>query len=101
MPRFYFHISSKDEFLPDTTGTELEDLGTAHIYAFRLILKMMQTFSDASDWHGWRAEVTDEKWRIVLVVLFPSRLPTETEQAGGGRPVGHACPCQVRSAHSD
>jgi hypothetical protein len=75
MPRFYFHISSKDEFLPDTKGAELEDLGMAHAYALRLILSMMQTFSDAADWRGWRAEVTDEEWRTVLVVLFPDRLP--------------------------
>ena len=81
MPRFCFHVSSKDEFMPDTTGAELDDLGAAHGYALRLILKVMETFSDAPDWRGWRVEITDEDWRTVLVVLFPDRVPERADRA--------------------
>ena len=38
MPRFYFHLTSKDTRIPDESGKELNTLNNAYVYARNLIL---------------------------------------------------------------
>jgi hypothetical protein len=71
--RFFFHFSSREDFVLDSDGAELKDLRAAHAHALGIIRDMMAMFSDAEDWRGWRIKITDTDWRTVLTVLFPDR----------------------------
>jgi Domain of unknown function (DUF6894) len=69
MDRFFFHISSMDELIPDANGREFGDLAAAHRHAMLLIHKMVML--DDLDWRGWSIKVTDAGGRSMLSVLFP------------------------------
>jgi uncharacterized protein DUF6894 len=69
MSQFFFHFTSKGDFVCDTKGRELTDLAAAHRHAMLLIHKMV--LLDDMDWRGWSVNVTDASNRSVLSVLFP------------------------------
>jgi hypothetical protein len=69
MSKFFFHVTSKGDFVRDFKGRELTDLSTAHRHAMLLIHKMVSL--DDMDWRGWSINVTDASNRSVLSVLFP------------------------------
>ena len=52
MPRFYFHLTSKDSRIPDESGKELNTLNDAHVYARNLIDKILfhVGYDDADLW---------------------------------------------------
>jgi hypothetical protein len=41
MPRFYFHLASKDDHIPDDSGRELATLHDAYVHARKLIDKIL------------------------------------------------------------
>ena len=41
MPRFYFHLASKDAHIPDDSGKELDNLNDAYMHARKLIDKIL------------------------------------------------------------
>jgi len=41
MPRFYFHLASKDSHIPDDSGKELATLHDAYAHARKLIDKIL------------------------------------------------------------
>ena len=69
MAHFFFNLSSKDRYIPDPKGRELDDVAAAHRHAMLLIHKMV-SLHDA-DWRGWSISVTDTMDQPVLSVLFP------------------------------
>ncbi len=69
MNRFFFHFSSNDALIRDSTGHECADLAIAHHHALRLVYKMIAL--DDMDWRGWSIKVTDANDRSALSVLFP------------------------------
>jgi hypothetical protein len=69
MSKFFFHVTSKADFVRDFKGRELTDLDAAHRHAMLLIHKMVSL--DDMDWRGWSINVTDASSRSVLSVLFP------------------------------
>jgi hypothetical protein len=79
MSKFFFHFTSKGDFVYDTKGRELTDLAAAHRHAMLLIHKMV--LLDDMDWRGWSVNVTDASNRSVLSVLFPQR---SFSQSGNG-----------------
>jgi hypothetical protein len=52
MPRFYFHLRSKENHIPDDSGKELKNLNDAHEHARKLIDKILFHVSpdDADLW---------------------------------------------------
>ena len=71
MPRFFFHFIHDGDRLFDDVGLELPDLGSAHKYAMLLIRQATSYFEDASAWRDWVIEITDDRRRHFLTVLFP------------------------------
>ncbi len=69
MSQFFFHVTSKGDFVHDFKGRELTDLAAAHRHAMLLIHKMVPL--NDMDWRGWSINVTDASNRSVLSVLFP------------------------------
>ncbi len=47
MTRFFFHFSSRDQFVADPIGRELAHIGAAHRHALLLIEKAVLLFSHA------------------------------------------------------
>jgi hypothetical protein len=69
MSKFFFHVTSKGDFVRDFKGRELTDLAAAHRHAMLLIHKMVSL--DDMDWRGWSINVTEASSRSLLSVLFP------------------------------
>jgi uncharacterized protein DUF6894 len=72
--RFFFHFVSKDKFIPDPNGRELEDVGAAHGHALLIIEKSVVLLSHEVDWKGWSINVSDASGRVLLSVLFSPNL---------------------------
>jgi hypothetical protein len=72
--RFFFHFVSKDKFIPDPNGRELEDVGAAHRHALLLIEKSVVLLSREVDWKGWAINVSDASGGVLLSVLFAPSL---------------------------
>ena len=70
MTRFFFHFVSKDKFIWDPNGRELEDVGAAHQHALFLIEKSVLLLSHEVDWKGWSINVSDASDHVLLSVLF-------------------------------
>ena len=71
MPRFYFHFASKDRFVHDDQGADIEGLASAHLHALRLIVRTLR-FMDGAEPERWTVQVADDKGHVRLTVLFPS-----------------------------
>jgi hypothetical protein len=72
--RFFFHFSSRDQFVADQKGRELEHIGAAHRHALLLIEKAVLLLSHELNWSGWSIDVSDSTGRTLLNVLFPRHL---------------------------
>jgi hypothetical protein len=93
LSQFFFHLSSKEEFLPDLDGVELTDLSDAHRRAVRLIDQVTSVLDREQEWPGWTIMITDEADRSVLTVVFTVAQPprgTASERAATAqnRPAG-------------
>jgi hypothetical protein len=73
MGRFYFHVLSTDQYIPDSEGSECEDLSACHEHALKIIKECLP-FID-SDPRRWWIEIEDSKGEKNLTVLYPSRTP--------------------------
>ncbi len=62
MKRYYFHLASPHGRSEDTTGIRLPDMAAAVEEAIRAALLIVRAPSQtpATDWRGWRIEVTDQ-----------------------------------------
>jgi hypothetical protein len=74
MPRFFFHFVHKGGWTRDVEGHELANLRKAHEYAVLLIEQATCHYEDAADWRNWLIQITDNRGRPLLTVLFPARL---------------------------
>lgn len=86
MPRFYFHISSKDEDVPDHDGMELKNLAQAHDHAMTVIRDTLPFVVDQLD-RGWLLDVADANGRVVLTVPYRTSASTRSKPSGEGRGV--------------
>jgi hypothetical protein len=76
MARFYLNLSTPNEYFKDNVGYDVNDTAAAHSAAVRLASRV-ETFvpfflNRALDFRGWTVEVTDEKRRRVVTVMFPT-----------------------------
>jgi hypothetical protein len=77
MARFYFHLSTPDEYFHDDIGHDLNDLAAAHSVAIRLagrVETFVPFFLDrALNFRRWTVEVTNESQQRVITVMFPTK----------------------------
>jgi hypothetical protein len=77
MVRFYFHLSTPDEYFHDNIGYDVNDAVAAHSVAVRLAGRLetfVPFFQDrALDFRRWTVEVTNERQQRVITVMFPKK----------------------------
>jgi hypothetical protein len=72
MAKFYFHVASTDEFVPDYEGSELQGLAECHNHALKIIWECLPFVQ--SDQRRWWIEIADGYGKDVLTVLYPRHL---------------------------
>jgi hypothetical protein len=70
MPRFYFHVTSKDSHTPDDVGKELDSLNDAYEHAWALIYKIL--FHVGDDAKAWKVVISNEEHDAQIIVPFPA-----------------------------
>ena len=71
MPRFYFHLTSKDGHIPDDTGKELDSLNDAYEHAWTLIYKILFHVGN-DDAKAWKVVISNEEHDAQIIVPFPA-----------------------------
>jgi Domain of unknown function (DUF6894) len=71
MPRFYFHLTSKNSHIPDDAGKELDSLNDAYEHAWALIYKILFHIGD-DDAKGWKVVISNEEHDAQIIVPFPA-----------------------------
>jgi hypothetical protein len=90
MPRFYFHVSTKETVLRDEQGVELTDLAAAHDCGIQIMYGTMLYDPEEEDWRGWMIKIADAKDRTLLTLLYPARKPPLPRAFGRRRGLWHA-----------
>jgi hypothetical protein len=70
MPRFYFHLASKDSHTPDDNGKELATLNDAYEHARKLIDKILFHVG-SDDAKAWKVVISNDKNDARIIVPFP------------------------------
>jgi hypothetical protein len=82
MPRFYFHITSPDVFIPDSKGVELDSLSAAHRFLQKITDDALPLHEEEPPCRRWSMRIADQDGRTLLAVLHPFRRePTRTVSA--------------------
>jgi hypothetical protein len=64
--RYFFHLVSDLEVIPDEQGIELLVGNGLLARIARAVEELIREIEPSADWHGWWFEITDEAGRIVL-----------------------------------
>ena len=83
MPRYLFHLVSKQRVVRDYDGAILEGLKAAHLDALRLVRETRPVLGE-DDRRQWRIEIADERQSTLLTVLFSGAAPPSTAAIKGG-----------------
>ena len=70
MPRFYFHLASKDSHTPDDIGKELATLNDAYAHARKLIDKILYHVG-SDDAKAWKIVISNDENDARIIVPFP------------------------------
>jgi Domain of unknown function (DUF6894) len=87
MPRFYFHLKSKDSDIPDDSGKELRSLNDAYDHARKLIEKIWLHIGH-EDSEEWNVIISNDEFNASLIVpmsfsyLFSKRRKSGDEKDG-------------------
>jgi hypothetical protein len=69
MPRFYFHLRSKENHIPDDSGKELDNLNDAYAHARQLIDKILfHVGHDDADL--WKVVISNDEHDAQMIVPF-------------------------------
>lgn len=70
MPRFYFHLASKDSHIPDDSGKELAGLNDAYAHARKLIdqISLHVGYDNAE---VWKVIISNDEHVSQMIVPFP------------------------------
>lgn len=69
MPRFYFHLRSKENHIPDDSGKELDNLNDAYGHARQLIDKILfHVGHDDADL--WKVVISNDEHNAQMIVPF-------------------------------
>ena len=69
MPRFYFHLASKDAHIPDDSGKELATLNDAYEHARKLILKILFHVGHENA-EAWKVLISNDEHDAQMIVPF-------------------------------
>ena len=69
MPRFYFHLTSKENHIPDHSGKELDTLNDAYEHARKLIDKILFHVGD-DDANAWKVVISNDEHDAQMIVPF-------------------------------
>jgi hypothetical protein len=69
MPRFYFHLASKDDHIPDDSGKELATLHDAYVHARKLIDKILLCVGH-DDAEAWKVLIFNDEHDAQMIVPF-------------------------------
>ena len=69
MPRFYFHLASKDSHIPDDSGKELATLNDAYEHARKLIHKILFHVGHA-DAEAWKVVILSDEHDAQMIIPF-------------------------------
>jgi hypothetical protein len=69
MPRFYFHLTSKENNIPDDSGKELDTLTDAYEHARALIDKILFHVGH-DDAHVWKVVISNDEDDAQMIVPF-------------------------------
>jgi hypothetical protein len=90
MAKFYFHVASTDEFVPDYEGSELQGLAECHNHALKIIWECLPFVQ--SDQRRWWIEIADGYGKDVLTVLYRATLRLDDAATPrGGEHSGQTC----------
>lgn len=78
MARYFAHVRTATDLIPDGDGFELENLGKVHVNAARIAADLVANDPSAKD---WTFEITDELNRIVLTLPLRDCLQGENPNA--------------------
>jgi len=87
MPRFYFHLKSKDSHIPDDSGKELSSLNDAYEHARKLIEKILR-YTGHEDSEEWNVIISNDDFSASLIVpiafsyFISERRKVGTEKGG-------------------
>jgi len=70
MPRYYFHLHSRDAAVPDPTGAALRDPDEAWEAARAMARNLMASPAEGVNWLACWFEVKDEAGAVVLEFPF-------------------------------
>lgn len=73
MPRYFFHIKSKEIEIPDEDGTVLPCTWDAYFHAQRLIRQSAKYLQDADYEEPWAIRICNGEDRSEIIALFPYR----------------------------
>ncbi len=77
MPKYFFHMATKDQQVTDEVGRTFDSLSDAHMHAVGLIYRSCAHLQ-SKDTVGWMINVADASGRVLLAVLFPRHCVTRT-----------------------
>jgi hypothetical protein len=69
MPRFYFHLASEDDHIPDDSGKELDTLNDAHEHARKLIDKILFHVGHENA-EAWKVIVLNDDHDAQMIIPF-------------------------------
>jgi len=69
MPRFYFHLKSKESRIPDDNGKDFATLDDAYEHGRNLIDKILVQFG-SEDANGWKVVVANDEDHAQLIIPF-------------------------------
>jgi hypothetical protein len=79
MPKFFFHLLSRDIRIMDDSGKELSGLAAAHLHARQLMFKIQMYLGADDDEPGWLIRVCSAESSTELLELFPTPPRTGVE----------------------
>jgi len=69
MPRFYFYLASKDAYITDDLGKELDSLRHAYVHALSLVHKILFRVGHA-DAEAWKIIILNDQHDAQIIVPF-------------------------------
>jgi hypothetical protein len=79
MPRFYFNLASKDAYIPDNNGTEVDTLNDAYEHARKLIDKILFHVGH-EDAEAWKVIVLNDEHDAQMTVPFAVSNPFRAQR---------------------
>ena len=81
MPRFYFHLRSKENNIPDDSGKELDTLIDAYEHARALIDKIL-FHVDHDDADRWKVVISNDQDDAQMIVPFAVSHAVRSQRRG-------------------